>query len=116
MLVAWGITEERKKVLLHLALGERESYDAWKGFLEDMLIRGLNEPLLIISDRNPGLRRSIRECFPRSLRQHCQVHKMRNILSKLPRSMQAEMNRLVGMVSQAKSYEQGIRLGRELIK
>ena len=116
VLVAWGITEEGKKVLLHLALGERESYDAWKGFLEDMLIRGLNEPLLVISDRNPGLRRSIRECFPRSLRQHCQVHKMRNILSKLPRNMQAEMNRLLGMVFRAKSYEKGIRLGRELIK
>ena len=32
MLAAYGIMVEGKKVLLHLALGERESYDAWLSF------------------------------------------------------------------------------------
>ncbi len=43
VLVAWGVTDEGKKVLLHIDRGERESYDCWKTFVEDMKIRGLNE-------------------------------------------------------------------------
>jgi len=116
VLVAWGITAEGKKVLLHLGIGYRESYDSWKVFLEDMLVRGLNEPLVIISDRNAGLRKAAKECFPRSYRQHCQAHKMRNILAKLPRSMHQEMKRLLVKVFQAKGFAQGMALGKGLIK
>src|SRR3990167_33082 len=54
VLVAWCVTEEGKKVLLHIDRGERESYDCWKTFVEDMKLRGLNEPLLVIRDGNSG--------------------------------------------------------------
>ncbi|MFC2026494.1 transposase [Chloroflexota bacterium] len=40
-----GILENGKKTLLHLALGSRESYDAWLCFLHDMAARELKEPL-----------------------------------------------------------------------
>ncbi|MBN9003641.1 MAG: transposase, partial [Rhizobiales bacterium] len=32
----------------------------------------------------PGVIRAIEECFPRSLRQRCLAHKMRNLQSKVP--------------------------------
>jgi len=41
ILCAYGILENGKKVLLHLALGSRESYDSWLSFLHDMTARGL---------------------------------------------------------------------------
>ena len=116
VLVAWGIQASGKKILLHLSPGYRESYDSWKVFLEDMLIRGLNEPLLVISDRNAGLRRTIRECFPRSFKQQCQAHKMRNILAKLPRSMQREMKSLLHKVFRARNFAEGAKKGREPIR
>jgi len=116
VLCAYGITSDGKKILLHLDLGEKESYSAWLSFLHDMIERGLNAPLLIIHDGNPGLRRSIREAFPKSLRQRCQVHKMRNILSKLPENAVAEIKKLVHQVFYAESYEEGIRKGRRLIE
>jgi len=56
VLCAYGILENGKKVLLHLALGSRESYDAWLSFLHDMTARGLEEPLLVVSDKHKGLK------------------------------------------------------------
>lgn len=115
VLVAWGITEEGKKVLLHIDRGERESYDCWKVFAEDMLLRDLNQPLLVVSDGNSGLRKMIRECFPYSLRQKCQVHKMRNILSKLPKDIQAKMKKLIHSAFYAQSYEEGLKIAKDII-
>jgi transposase-like protein len=36
VLVAWAITLDGRKVLLSLALGNRESHDAWRDFLRDL--------------------------------------------------------------------------------
>jgi transposase-like protein len=116
VLCAYGITAEGKKLLLHLALGERESYDAWLGFLHEMAERGLNEPLLVINDGNSGHRKAIREVFPRSLRQRCQVHKMRNIVSKLPKDAIGILKPLIQNIFQANSYEDGLKKGRALIE
>ena len=115
VLCAYGILEDGKKVLLHLALGSRESYDAWLSFLHEMTARGLQEPLLVISDGNPGLKKALREVFPHALRQRCQVHKLRNILAKRPKTIQAAMRRLIQQVFQAGSYDEGVKRGRALI-
>jgi transposase-like protein len=80
-----------------------------------MTARGLQEPLLVIIDGNPGLKKALREIFPHALRQRCQVHKMRNLLAKLPRSIQAKMKRLIHQVFYAASYDEGLRRGHALI-
>ena len=115
VLVAWCVTEEGKKVLLHIDRGERESYDCWKTFVEDMKLRGLNEPLLVILDGNLGLKKMIRECFAYSFVQRCQVHKMRNILSKLPKDIHTKMKRLIHSAFYAKDYPEGIRIAKDII-
>jgi len=95
VLCACGILENGKKVLLHLALGSRESYDAWFCFLHDMTARGLKEPLLVTSDKHKGLKKAVREVFPHAFKQPCLAHKMRNILSKLPEKIEKEMKPLI---------------------
>lgn len=115
VLVAYGITEAGNKVLLHVALGSKESYDSCKAFIHDMIQRGLRIPLLIISDDAPGMRKAIKECFPDSLYELCQVHKMRNILAKLPQYIQKEMKKLIQRVFNAKDYDEGMKLGRGLV-
>jgi hypothetical protein len=65
ILCAYAILEDGRKVLLHLALGDRESYDAWLGFLHEMVARGLREPVLTISDGQPGLVKALGEVVPR---------------------------------------------------
>ena len=115
ILCAYGILEDGRKVLLHLALGSRESYEAWLSFLHEMVTRGLRKPLLIISDGQPGLRKAVEEVFHHVRRQRCVVHKMRNLLAKVPRGMQREMKQLVKQVYEAPSYEEGKKRARALI-
>ena len=115
VLVAYGITEAGNKILLHIALGSKESYDSCMAFIHDMLQRNLKIPLLIISDDCPGLRKAIKKCFLDSLYQLCQVHKIRNILAKLPKYIQNEMKKLISKAFDAKDYDDGMKLARELI-
>ena len=84
LLCAWGILSNGRKILLHLRLGNKESYASWQDFFRNMASRGLRMPLLVISDGAPGLIRAIDECFPESKRQRCLAHKLRNIANKLP--------------------------------
>ena len=115
VLIAYAVLWDGKKVLLHIDVGDRESYEAGLGFLRDMTERGLRTPLLYCSDDCPGLRKALRAVWPTSLAQKCQVHKLRNILSKLPRGVQGEIKKQILRVFEAKTYEEGLRRGKELI-
>ena len=84
VLCAWGITEEGRKVLLHLAPGTKEDTPSCTAFFEDLKRRGLPDPLLVVTDGAPGLIRAVETCFPRALRQRCLAHRMRNLRGKVP--------------------------------
>jgi transposase-like protein len=84
VLAAWGILADGKKALLHLAPGTKEDTASCREFFQDIRRRGLPDPLLVVSDGAPGVIRALEECFPRSLRQRCLAHKMRNLQSKVP--------------------------------
>jgi putative transposase len=90
VLAAWGILADGGKVLLHLAPGTKEDTASCREYFHDMRRRGLPDPLLVVSDGAPGLIRAIEECFPRSLRQRCLAHKMRNLQSKVPEDIWPE--------------------------
>ena len=115
VLSAYALLESGEPVLLHLDLGATESYDAWLGFLQDMAGRGLSDPLMVIFDGSPGLKKAIRRMWPKVFRQRCQAHKMLNIVSKLPKTMQGQMKKLVRQVFWAPSYAEAIKRGRALI-
>jgi putative transposase len=93
ILCAWGILADGSKELLHLAAASAETTDAWTSFFEDMLARGLPQPLLTISDGAPALLAAIERHFPKSRRQRCLAHKLRNIAAKLPVDERGELLR-----------------------
>jgi putative transposase len=95
LLCAWAICADGSKVLLHLALGNRESYANWLDFIRDMRRRGLNTPVMVTTDGADGLIRAVTEVFPRSLRQRCLAHKVRNVIAKVPLSAQGEVKAMV---------------------
>jgi len=74
-----------------LAPGPGESTDAWADFLTDLRDRGLACPLLVVSDGARGLIAAIEQVFPAALRQRCLIHRLRNVLAKIPTGMQAEI-------------------------
>src|SRR3954463_2440590 len=84
VLVAWGFTEAGDRVLLSVMLGMRESHEDWLALGRDLIARGLGAPMLIVADGAPGLIKAIEQCWPVSDRQHCAVHRVRNLLAKVP--------------------------------
>jgi putative transposase len=95
VLVAHGITRQGERVVLHLSLGGRESTESWKGVLNDLVERGLRRPQLITVDGNPGLLRAIRDVWPEVPRQRCAVHRIRNVLARVPKKKQDEVRKAV---------------------
>jgi putative transposase len=91
VLCAWGITEDGRKVLLHLAPGTKEDTASCMAFFEDLKRRGMPDPLLVVTDGAPGLIRAAETCFPRALRQRCLAHRLRNLRSKAPESQWPEI-------------------------
>src|SRR5881392_3489210 len=84
VLIAWGFTEEGERMLLSVMLGMRESHEDWLALGRDLIARGLAAPMLIVADGAPGLVKAVEQCWPSSDRQHCAVHRVRNLVVKLP--------------------------------
>ena len=116
LLVAWGICRDGRKVLLHMALGNKESLSAWRAFLQDMLRRGLRVPTLVTTDGSPALIAAVEDVWPRSLRQRCLAHKKRNILDKLPDEAHQEVKRALNAVYDAPNREVADLMAADLIE
>ena len=85
MLGVVGVMSDGRKQLLALELCGGESFAAWKGCLDNLVVRGLGAPILAIIDGNAGLRRAIEAVWPRAAVQRCCVHKLRNLERKAPK-------------------------------
>lgn len=84
VLVAWGYTSNGKRVLVAVRLGQRESHEDWLDLGRDLVRRGLRSAWLVVSDGAPGLIKAIEQVWPDADRGRCAVHKLRNIVAKLP--------------------------------
>ena len=116
VLCAWAICTDGRKVMLHLALGNKESYPNWLEFLRDMVKRGLRTPVLVTTDGAPGLIRAVEEVFPNSLRQRCLAHKTRNVTGKLPDSARAEVKAAIRAAYYAPNREVAQMVAADVLK
>jgi len=85
VLVAWGFTTDGDRVLLDVCLGARERTEDWLDLGRGLTRRGLRSPLLVVTDGAPGLIRAVDELWPDADRGRCTVHRLRNVLAKLPK-------------------------------
>ena len=88
LLVVHGVRKDGSRVVLGMSVGGRESTEAWKLQFNDLRSRGLRASELLVVDGNPGLLRAARDVFPESALQRCIVHRMRNVLARVPRKHQ----------------------------
>ena len=86
VICAWGITETGARELVCVRPGAREAKEDWVELGRDLISRGLAAPRLIVADGAPGLISAVEEIWPRADRQHCAVHRLRNLIAKLPKS------------------------------
>lgn len=91
MLVLIGTLEDGKKELVAVYDGYRESKLSWQDVLRDLKKRGLKyAPKLAVGDGALGFWAALAEVFPETRHQLCWVHKMANVLDKLPKSVQPQ--------------------------
>jgi putative transposase len=103
VLAAWGIGADGRKVLVALMAGSKENVETVRAFFQDLRARGLGDPLLVVSDGAPGIIRAIEEGFPRSARQRCLAHRMRNLAIKVSADLWPEFKARVAACYQAPS-------------
>jgi transposase-like protein len=116
VLAAWGIDHEGRKHLLHLAPGTKEDTESCVAFIQDMKRRGLRDPLLVNTDGAGGLMAAVNQCFPRSLRQRCLVHKTRNLSTKVTEELWPQFKADATAVYQAPNPETARLLKEEFVK
>jgi len=110
VLVVVGLNRQGQKEILSLTEGYRESADSWREVLRDLKQRGLQWIGLMIADGSLGLWNALRDVFPQTKRQRCFLHKMRNILDKVPASRHDEVLQALRDLYYAGSPDEAQRL------
>jgi len=90
LLVVMGADVTGKKHLLAMEEGFRESKESWSTVLRNLKARGMNEPTLAIGDGALGFWAAAAEVWRQTRQQRCWLHKMRNVLDKLPQRERSE--------------------------
>lgn len=75
-----GISEEGKKEVLSIHIGENESSKYWLGVLNELKNRGVKDILVLCADGLTGIKEAIAAAFPQTEYQRCIVHQVRNTL------------------------------------
>ena len=85
-----GVRSDGKKALLAVEDGYRESAESWSSTLRDLTRRGMNSPLLAIGDGALGFWKAVGDVWPETQEQRCWVHRLANVLDKLPKRLQSK--------------------------
>lgn len=97
LLVVIGVTDSGEKDLLAVHPGCRESADSWATVLNSLTSRGFTSPKLAIGDGALGFWSALRSTqgFEKCEEQRCWVHKIANVLDKLPKRVQPDAKNLL---------------------
>jgi putative transposase len=87
-LVVIGARPDGTKEVIALEDGYRESTESWLALLRDVKARGMRAPVVGVGDGALGFWAALREVFPETREERCWVHKIANVLDKLPKSLQ----------------------------
>lgn len=87
-LVIIGARPDGTKEVIALEDGYRESTESWAALLRDVKSRGMRAPVVAVGDGALGFWTALREVFPETREERCWVHKIANVLDKLPKTLQ----------------------------
>ena len=86
-LVIIGVTPDGRKEVIGLEDGYSESTEGWLTLLRALKERGMSAPKLAIADGALGFWKALATVYPTTERQRCWVHKIANVLDKLPKRL-----------------------------
>ena len=88
VLVIVGARPDGTKEVIAIEDGYRESTESWATVLRDLKRRGMQAPVVATGDGALGFWAAVRDVWPETKEQRCWVHKIANVLDKLPKSIQ----------------------------
>lgn len=119
LLAAVGIDGEGAKHPLGVIEGATENAAVVQALLDNLLARGLDAEAnrLFIIDGAKALTKSIRQTFGRGTPiQRCQVHKARNIIDRLPKSLHASVRKTLRQAWELDDADKAEKLLRNLAR
>jgi putative transposase len=105
-LVLIGARPDGTKELLAVEDGYRESTESWAHVLRGLKRRGMQAPVVAVGDGALGFWAAVREVWPETREQRCWVHKLANVLDKLPRRLQPKAKEALHEIMYAESRQQ----------
>ena len=100
-LVIIGVLADGTKEVIALEDGYRESQESWACLLRDLKRRGMPAPVLAVGDGALGFWGALRDVYPKTREQRCWVHKIANVLDKLPKRLQARAKAMLHEIMRA---------------
>jgi transposase-like protein len=116
VLVAILVHLNGEREIISVNVAEKESESFWGDFFESLEGRGLKKVHWIVSDQHMGLTRAIRKHFQGAVWQRCQVHFMRNFLSRLSKKEGGKWIPKLREVLHAPTREKGVERGISLVQ
>ena len=93
ILVVMGADAQGEKHLVALDEAMSESEMSWREIMHDLKARGLRAPRLAVADGANGFWAALSAEYPEAAQQRCWVHKIRNVLDKVPEKLKGEVHR-----------------------
>lgn len=87
-LVMIGARPDGTKEVIAVEDGYRESKESWAELLRDLKKRDMCAPEVAVGDGALGFWAAMRDVWPKTREERCWVHKIANVLDKLPKSLQ----------------------------
>ena len=112
-LVMIGVRPDGTKELIAIEDGYRESTESWATLLRGLKRRGMRAPVLAVGDGALGFWKALRDAWPETREQRCWVHRIANVLDKLPKRLHARAKAALHEIMRAesrKSAKQAIEL------
>jgi putative transposase len=100
-LVMIGVRADGTKELIAVEDGYRESTDSWATVLRDLKRRGLRAPVVAVGDSALGFWAAVGAVWPETREQRCWVHRLANVLDKLPKRLQPKAKQALHAIMDA---------------
>lgn len=94
-LVIIGVRPDGTKELVAVEDGYRESTSSWATVLRDLKARGMRAPAVAVGDGALGFWAAVRDVWPETREQRCWVHRLANVLDKLPKRVQPKAKKML---------------------
>jgi putative transposase len=109
-LVLLGARADGTKELIAVEDGYRESAESWGAVLRSLKRRGMRAPVVGVGDGALGFWAAVSDVWPETREQRCWVHRLANVLDKLPKGLQPKAKRALHEIMEAETREKAEEL------